>query len=272
MMTLFKPQDNDWLLINPELRKMRPGGHTFMEGSAHGISTFFDNTATEIGDWHRGDTIRFFAQGATDQGYFKRKCIVPRGESLTCLIACISLQQGLLDWEFTLLPGSSLKVRYIANSYGRQIHGRIKVRHSRDSTSDVRTACIATGKKSASTVMVEIDMPAGSKRAKSNVKTLNFNNGGRVGSIPIINVSEPDVEAAHGNTVYSVDKESIFMLQLRGIPEDVAKKRIMMGQLLASYESDNIIDDWDEFNECFEKPSWSFAHLSKGPTMEFGKK
>jgi Fe-S cluster assembly scaffold protein SufB len=93
-------------------------------------------------------------------------------------------------------------------------------------------------------------MPAGCVGSASAVKCYNWSAGGRVGSLPIISVSEPEVEATHGNVIHDIDREAVFLMQLRGIDERVACGEVLYGQLVAGMGDDVDIQDWDDARQC----------------------
>jgi Fe-S cluster assembly scaffold protein SufB len=156
----------------------------------------------------------------------------------------------VIDLEFFLNEGSELELRYLGNSEMRQTHARFRVNHcGADSRSDIRTATVAHS-GGASTVIVDVQMPAGCSGSDSAVKCYNWTAGGRAGSLPIIAVAEPDVKASHSNVMYAIDQEAVFLLQLRGLDAEAARGEVLYGQLVAGMGSDVELADWHDAREC----------------------
>ena len=263
---LFKPTDPDWSLINPELRKLVLKDEAWSQninfakaismtadGTYHHLSTIHKHLssgrAVLLNPGYTSTNINHCFYGTTTPGAFARTIEVSPGEELNVAITAATSTMLFINFNFFLHEGSSLKVRYIGNSNNRQLHSRITVRHSANSYSDIKTAVVA-GKLASSTSMVEVIMPEGCAGSKSQVKSMNWSYGGRVGSLPIIRATEANVEAKHGNTVFDIDKESIFMLQLRGIEEKSARKEVLKGQLISGLDEYLDFDIIEQIDEC----------------------
>lgn len=253
----FKSTQPDWNLINPQLRKhqfdLLPNDkdETLNHLRVYGSFIYANGFAQRISDVNTSGEIRLNFMADTQAGYWLRNFYVPADQTLRLFITVSAAQMLVCDFNFYLAENSQLELRYFGNSMLRQTHARFHVTHTdKNSRSLIKTATLAS-KHAASTAMVCVDMPAGCSGSSSEVRSYNWSDGGRVGSLPIINVAEPDVSAAHGNVVYAVDPESIFLLQLRGLNYEAARKQILYGQLISGMIDKEELVDWDEARECF---------------------
>lgn len=251
----FNPAEPDWPLINPSLRRLElnyqgPGKGEFHPSDLTDLTVYNNGSITRIIDSNKSGTQHYNFIGDY-AGAWCRNIYVPSGEKLQLFVTARSADEMVLDFEFFLHQGSELELRYLGNANHRQTHARFRINHlGINSRSDVRTATIAHN-GSASTVIVDTVMPAGCAGSSSAVKCYNWSAGGRVGSLPVIAVSEPDVAATHGNVVYDIDQEAVFLLQLRGIDAAVARGEILYGQLIQGMSNDGIdLVDWDDLREC----------------------
>lgn len=250
----FNPNEPDWNLINPSLRDLEldyqgPGRGEFHTADLRDVTVYNNGSLTRIVDCNTGgeQNYNFIAQ---HPGAWARNFYVPKNQKLTVYVTCRATDSNVLDFEFFLHEGSELELRYLSNAEQRQTHARFRINHcSPSSRSDVRTATVAH-KNAASTVLVDVNMPAGCDGSASHVKCYNWTAGGRVGSLPIISVAEPNVEATHGNVMYSLDKEAVFLLQLRGLDEQAARGEVLYGQLIAGMGADAELEDWFDARQC----------------------
>lgn len=251
----FSPSEPDWPLLNPSLRQLDldyqgPGQGEFHTGDLTSVTVYNNGSITRIIDSQQSGTQHYNFIGDS-AGAWARNVFVPRGEKLQVFITARSADAMVIDFEFFLHESSELELRYLGNVHHRQTHARFRINHlGINSRSDVRTATIAH-KGSASTVLVDTTMPPGCAGSASSVKCYNWSAGGRIGSLPIISVGEPDVAATHGNVVYDIDREAVFLLQLRGIDPAVARGEILYGQLIQGMSNDGVdLLDWDDLREC----------------------
>lgn len=89
-------------------------------------------------------------------------------------------------------------------------------------------------KDSAHTVFYgNLIVPPGAPRtdAYQTNRNLVLNEGARADTIPFLEIETADVRCSHAGAVGRVDDEHLFYLQSRGVPEDVAKRLIVIGFL-----------------------------------------
>jgi len=248
----FNPQEPDWTLVNPAMRDLDlnyyPG--EFHTSDLISFVTYTNGTTQRIIDYVGANEQRMGFIAQEQPGAWARNFHIPKNQKLKVYITARATDMLVCDFEFFLNEGSELELRYLSNAELRQTHTRIRVNHcAPNSRSDIRTATVA-GNKAASTVLVDVQMPAGCSGSASTVKCYNWSAGGRVGSLPIITVAEPNVEATHGNVMYAIDREAVFLLQLRGLSEDEARGEVLYGQLIAGMGNEVDLVDWDEAREC----------------------
>mgnify|MGYP003336483364 CR=1 FL=1 len=246
----FNSSQPDWSLINPQLRKHRfgllPVSKEDNPHVRHSSFIYANGFAQRISDAVNAGEIRLSFIADNQAGYWLRNFYVPADQKLRVFITSYATQMTVCDFNFYLDKNSQLELRYFGNSILRQAHARFRVTHTgKNSRSLIKTATLAS-KNAASTAMVQVDMPAGCSGSSSEVRSYNWSDGGRVGSLPIIDVGEPDVSAAHGNVVYSVDPEAIFLLQLRGIGQEDARKQMLYGQMISDMLDKDELVDWGE--------------------------
>lgn len=251
----FNPAEPDWPLLNPSLRQLEldyqgPEQGQFHTGDLSAITVYNNGSITRIVDSQQSGT-QYYSFIGDSAGAWARNFYVPRDQKLQVFVTARSADAMVIDFEFFLHENSQLELRYVGNANHRQTHARFRINHlGINSHSDVRTATIAH-QGSASTVLVDTAMPAGCSGSVSAVKCYNWSAGGRVGSLPVIAVAEPDVAATHGTVVYDIDQEAVFLLQLRGIDSAVARGEILYGQLIQGMSNDGIdLVDWDDLREC----------------------
>lgn len=250
----FNPNEPDWNLINPSLRNLDldyqgPGRGEFYPGDPKDITVYNNGSLTRIVESNT-DGEHHYNFIADHKGAWARNFFIPKHKKLTVYVTCRATDFMVLDFEFFLHEGSELELRYLGNAEQRQTHARFRINHCGiRSRSDIRTATVAH-KNAASTAMVDVNMPAGCVDSVSHVKCYNWTAGGRVGSLPIISVAESNVEATHGNVMYSIDKEAVFLLQLRGLNEKSARGEVLYGQLIAGIGADANIEDWFDARQC----------------------
>jgi Fe-S cluster assembly scaffold protein SufB len=251
----FNPNEPDWNLINPGLRNWEfdyhgPGGE-FHTSNLRDITVYNNGSITRMQDCNQANHQQNYNFIANESpGAWSRNFHVPKHQKLAVYVTSRSANSTVVDFEFFLNEGSELELRYLNNAEHRQSHARFRINHcGANSRSDIRTATVAH-KDAASTAMVDVSMPAGCAGSVSRVKCYNWTAGGRVGSLPIISVAEPNVEATHGNVMYSLDKEAVFLLQLRGLDETTARGEVLYGQLISGMESEVDLTDWFDARQC----------------------
>jgi len=62
-------------------------------------------------------------------------------------------------------------------------------------------------------------------------RNLVLNEGARADTIPFLEIETAEVKCSHAGAVGRVDDEHLFYLRSRGVPEDVAKRLIVVGFL-----------------------------------------
>ncbi len=248
----FSPNEPDWTLINPALRNLDLTYNTgeFHTSDLRDLTVYCNGSITRILDTNQAGEQHLNFSATEQPGAWARNFHVPRNEKLTLFVTARAQDMLVIDLEFFLNEGSELELRYLGNSEMRQTHARFRVNHcGTNSRSDIRTATVAHS-GGASTVIVDVQMPAGCVGSDSAVKCYNWSAGGRVGSLPIIAVAEPDVNASHGNVMYAIDREAVFLLQLRGLDENEARGEVLYGQLIAGMGNEVDLTDWDDAREC----------------------
>lgn len=73
---------------------------------------------------------------------------------------------------------------------------------------------------------VEVGFDCSKVYSNQLVNTILLNEGGRVSVKPVLKIYHDDVECTHGNTVGELDKEQMFYLTSRGIPQDTAREML----------------------------------------------
>lgn len=77
--------------------------------------------------------------------------------------------------------------------------------------------------------LIEVCPAAAKTDAYLSNKNLILNDGARADSIPSLRIDNNDVRCSHGSTTGRIDREEIFYLTSRGIPEGEARKMLILG-------------------------------------------
>jgi len=76
---------------------------------------------------------------------------------------------------------------------------------------------------------IQVQHGAGNTNSDQLCKTLLLSSSSRIDALPILEINNENVKCTHGSTVSDLDKNQLFYLQSRGIPESEAKKLLTIG-------------------------------------------
>lgn len=244
----FSSTDTDWLLLNPELRKCsfhcytnRQGWpHTTSITSAESFALSPCNELTKMQDLviRNQEQCEWTLDGIREPGVITQQIHVRENCETSLLFTQSSMVTMATEFDIHLDPGSKVNIRYINFSSARQSHVRLNVHHSANSQSTTRVVNLA-GKTASATAQVQMVHPEFSYSSSSDLKIINWNIGGRVGALPIIDASIDNIQAKHGTAYYTVDNELIFLLQLKGLRKQDAVHQIILGSLIEGLSLEN---------------------------------
>lgn len=234
----FNAYDTDWLLLNPEIRKLDLARYTgwpydLNTNSASAFALATANQATCMQDLivSKQQQVDWTLESEDEPGAIVQNIVVKKGVTTSLVFAQTSKNSMVTEFNVLLEEGSNAEIRYINFSSHRQSHVRLNVVHSAGAKSMTRVINMS-GKNASATAQVKMSHGLKSAGSSSDLNIANWNLGGRVGALPIIDACNNDVQAKHGTAYYTVDNELVFLLQLKGLRKRDAIQKIVVGSII----------------------------------------
>ena len=140
-----------------------------------------------------------------------------------------------------------LNAVYLCND-NNKIDMNIHVLHrSGNTTSSQKIRGLAADKGQVS-VLGTITIPYDSQKCDGhqNHRGILLSDSAKISATPMLEIWADDVRCAHGSAIGPLDKNQIFYLQTRGIPENEAKKILLLSFFngILGTKFDKVIQDW----------------------------
>lgn len=107
-------------------------------------------------------------------------------------------------------------------------HQRITILHNAPETTSTQFVRNLLDQNAYASYDGQVEVGHNCSKVYSNqlVNTILLNEGGRISVKPVLKIYHDDVECTHGNTVGELDKDQMFYLTSRGIPQTTAREML----------------------------------------------
>lgn len=140
-----------------------------------------------------------------------------------------------------------LNAVYLCND-NNKIDINIHVLHKNGNTTSFQQIRGLAADKGQASVLGAITIPYDSQKCDGhqNHRGIILSNSAKISATPMLEIWADDVRCAHGSAIGPLDKNQIFYLQTRGIPENEAKKILLLSFFngILGTEFDEVIQDW----------------------------
>jgi Fe-S cluster assembly protein SufD len=165
--------------------------------------------------------------GASGFASLTDRAVVGEGASLVSTVLAAGGADTRLDGTIRLAgDGAYAEAGGALLARGRQRHdANLVVRHDMPSGTSRQVWRSVAGDRAACSVAARVEVARGAQKtdAEQSLKGLLLDRGATVNAKPELEIFADDVKCAHGATVGELDRDALFYLRSRGVPEAEAK-------------------------------------------------
>ncbi len=192
--------------------------------------TYFNNIVTEVQIENGAKLDQFVQQSEGDQGHQFSAIFATLGEDSHYNTTAVSLGIQITRHDVNVsfdAENSTSQVNGIYIGKEKQLlDQQVKINHNAPhcESSQLFRGILADNSRGIFNGLIRVEKEGQKTDATQSNKTLLFSRDARIHTLPKLEIYADDVKCAHGATVGELDKDQLFYLLARGIPEDQARK------------------------------------------------